>query len=101
MAPQIFGPVCGPISMQCLRHILGNGIPGNQQITPQLSTMAHCMTCGVTTPLHCGVFLGLELGIMHVIVSFDFQNNGPAKSSCSMVTMASMIVVRESSVREG
>jgi hypothetical protein len=56
------------------RHILPNGIMGNEQICPRLATVAHRVTRRVAASLHSGVFLGLHLDILHVIAGLGFEH---------------------------
>jgi hypothetical protein len=56
------------------RHILPNGIMGNEQICPRLASVAYRVTRSVAAPLHSGVFLGQHLGIVHIIAGFGFDH---------------------------
>ena len=56
------------------RHILSDDIMWNQQIGPWLAAVAQRMARGVAAPLHRGVFLGLHLGILHVIARLGFEH---------------------------
>ena len=62
------------IGHTCQRHIFGDGVVGNEHICPRLATVAQRMACGVAAPFHSSVFLGLNLGILHVVASLGFEH---------------------------
>ena len=55
-------------------HILGNCIMRDKQLLPRLATVVHGMIGGILAPLHRGVFFGLYLNIVHVVVCLDLKH---------------------------
>lgn len=74
-------------------HVRGDCVVGNEEVPPLLAAMLLGVLGGVFTPFHCGVFLGQDFGMLHLVGALGLAEEEAAFGFDSEVGLVAAVFV--------